>query len=233
MIVFVNQYKLGFLLEENRMSLFKCWEWNNWEFGGFADCSDVKGPNSADMCPCLFVRQGRALWRGETGDADRNTSWEPWTSSYVLGPGNLQLPWRGLSAPWPGLSLPAGEPIGVYTNSEKWIRRACHSSHTTGEIILQCLMVPYPSLSVREISDVFLRVSQAWHYWHVSQIVLFCWGLSCVLWDVQQHHWPLPSRCQEHIPTHPSPTVQTPKVSADVAECPLGDRIIPSWELWN
>lgn len=28
MIVFVYQSKLGFLLEENRMSLFKCWEWN-------------------------------------------------------------------------------------------------------------------------------------------------------------------------------------------------------------
>jgi len=27
--------------------------------------------------PCLFIRQGWALQRGETGDADRNMSWEP------------------------------------------------------------------------------------------------------------------------------------------------------------
>ena len=45
--------------------------------GVLLDCRDVKGPNGADTCPCLFIRQGWALQRGETGDADRNTSWEP------------------------------------------------------------------------------------------------------------------------------------------------------------
>lgn len=46
-------------------------------------------------------------------------------------------------------------------------------------------------------------------------IILFCGGLPCALQDVQQHPWPLPTRCQLHLPSiHQQKCLQTlPNVS--------------------
>ena len=54
------------------------------------------------------------------------------------------------------------------------------------------------------------------------------WRLSCALWGVEQHPWPLPTRCQKQ-----PQVITTKSVSRHCHLCPLGGKITPSWEPLN
>ena len=63
------------------------------------------------------------------------------------------------------------------------------------------------------------RVTKSWTQlkdW--TELSLICGGLSCALWDVEQHPWPLSTGCQLTL----LPYQLWPKKSPDLAKYPLG-----------
>lgn len=60
-------------------------------------------------------------------------------------------------------------------------------------------------------------------------IILCCWGNCPVhsFQDVQQHSWPLPTRCQQQHPSDYNPKILKKKKTPDIAENALSDRITP------
>lgn len=53
-------------------------------------------------------------------------------------------------------------------------------------------------------------------------------GVSYTLWDVQQHPWPLFTKCLQHFP-YPAPKLQQPAMSPGITICHLGENCL-GWE---